>query len=127
MKQNFSSKEFLSKLKNKDNESVTLLVKEYTSHLMNASFGLGFGESDSEELVQSVWSAFFQNISHFEGRSHIRTYIFGIFYNKSKELRRDRNKYTSSTPFEDIMEDKFDLNGNWIQAPIGPEKFLKQS
>ena len=122
---NLRSPEFLKKLQTRDNQAVSLVVKKYTSHLTNASFGLGFNESDSVELVQSVWVTFFEKVPTFEGRSHIRTYIFGILYNKAKELKRDRVKHTSKDPFEEVLEDKFDTNGNWIKAPLEPDKFIE--
>tara|TARA_R110002072_G_scaffold534_7_gene4133 strand:- start:37437 stop:38030 length:594 start_codon:yes stop_codon:yes gene_type:complete len=124
-KTNFSSPEFLNKLKDRDHDAVESLVKTYSSHLVNASFGLGLNESDAQELVQNVWGTFFQNIQNFEGRSHIRTYLFGILYNKAKELYRERNKHTSDIDLNTYFEDKFDDTGHWALTPKKPEEFIE--
>jgi len=121
---NFSSAEFLKSLQSRENSSVEKLVKKYTKQLVNAAYGLGFNESDGAELVQSVWFTFFEKLPTFEGRSHVRTYIYGILYNKAKELKRDRHKYTSEDPFDELMADKFDNFGHWLKMPLSPEKFL---
>lgn len=126
-KLNFSSSIFIEKIKKRETSSIESLVKSYTKQLMNAAFGLGLSESDADELVQSVWVTFFEKVPNFEGRSHIRTFIFGILYNKAKELKRDRHKYTSDDPFEEIMSDKFNEKGQWINPPIDPEKFLENA
>ena len=127
LKLNFRSPDFLEKLRARETSSVEALVKTYTRQLTNAAYGLGFNDSDAAELVQSVWVTFFEKVPTFEGRSHVRTYIFGILYNKAKELRRDRNKYTSDNPFDEVMGDKFDEKGSWIKPPIEPDKFLESA
>jgi len=104
----FSSEEFLERLKNRDHEAVTQLVHAYTQQLFRASLGLGFDHTGAQELVQSVWTTFFDVSSRFQGKSHIRTFIFGILYNKASELRRDYSRFDSKDPVEDILEARFD-------------------
>lgn len=123
-KTNFSSPEFLTQLRSRDPRAVTLLINAYSDHLLNASFGMGLTDSDAEELTQSVWVTFFEKIENFEGRSHIRTYLFGILYNKAKELYRSHEKHTSKDPIDEIMESKFDDKGHWNQTITEPEKFV---
>ena len=122
---NFSSPEFIDKLRSRDHVCVDAIVRAYTNQLINAAFGLGFTDSDAQEVVQSVWVTFFEKVPNFEGRSHIRTFIFGILYNKSRELRRDRVKHSSADPFDEFMAEKFDETGHWIKSPIEPDKFLQ--
>lgn len=121
----FKSADFLEKLKKREHQAVEAIVKSYTLQLSNAAYGLGFDGSDATELVQSVWVTLFEKLPSFEGRSHIRTFIFGILYNKARELRRDRTKYQTEFNFDEEMGDKFDETGHWITPPISPEKFLE--
>ncbi|PIT99458.1 MAG: hypothetical protein COT74_10690 [Bdellovibrionales bacterium CG10_big_fil_rev_8_21_14_0_10_45_34] len=120
----FSHPDFLLLLKNRDSAAVSKLVTAYTEHLYKAALGLGFDEPNSEELVQRVWSTFFDVVASFEGRSHIRTFIFGIMYNKASELRREEKKYSANDPIEEVMESRFAEDGHWANPPTDPEKFM---
>ncbi|MGE3975327.1 MAG: sigma-70 family RNA polymerase sigma factor [Bdellovibrionales bacterium] len=124
---NFSSTDFLEKLINKDHKTVELVVKAYTEQLYRGALGLGFDQVHAGEVVQSVWVTFFDVVSSFQGRSHIRTFIFGILYNKASELRRENKKFDSKDPVEEVLDDRFDLRGAWKKPPIDPEQFLMAS
>lgn len=121
---NFSSTDFVSRLKEREHQAVSTLVHAYTDQLLRASLGLGFDQTAAEELVQSVWTTFFDVISEFQGRSHIRTFIFGILYNKASELRRDHKRFDTPDPVEEVLEKRFDADGKWAKPPISPEDFL---
>jgi len=121
---NFSSPQFLKKLKERDHLSVTQIVQAYTEQLYRTALGLGFAQDAAREVTQSVWTTFFEVVSKFEGRSHIRTFIFGILYNKASELKRDHRRFDSPDPIEEILDQRFDVTGHWIKPPIDPEKFL---
>ncbi len=102
-----------------------ILVKTYTEGLYKGALGLGFDATAAEELVQSVWVTFFDVAQRFEGRSHIRTFIFGILYNKASELRRDHKRLNNSgDEIDDIVDARFSSEGHWIKPPIDPEQFM---
>ena len=46
--------------------------------LGRAARGLGFSTSDAEDLVQTVAATFLEVMPRFEGRSSVRTFLFGI-------------------------------------------------
>lgn len=120
---NLSSEEFLTNLRVKDPDAIEFLVHSYTGSIYKAALGLGFDSSTAEELVQSVWVAFYDAVPGFKGRSHIRTFIFGILYNKASELRRDQ-KHFDKDPIEEVVDSRFTLDGHWIRPPVDPEQFL---
>ena len=119
---NFSSNEFIQKIKDKDPESLTVLINEYHEALFKAALKQGLGLDQAEEVVQGTWAVFFEKASNFEGRSHIRTYIFGIMYNKIKELWRSNKKYTSDYD-DSSLEKLFNSDGSYGQAPITPSSW----
>lgn len=125
--QNLSSPQFLALLRSRDPEAIETVVKSYTEHLYRGALGLGFDTHMSRELVQNVWTTFFDVVRSFEGRSHVRTFIFGILYNKASELRRENVRFESADPIEEVLESKFDADGKWSQPPVDPEKFLMAS
>jgi RNA polymerase sigma-70 factor (ECF subfamily) len=123
---NLSSDEFIQKLKSKDHESISYLVNEYHDILFKAALKQGLGMDQAEEVVQGTWTTFFEKVQNFQGRSHIRTYIFGILYNKIKELWRSNKKYTHD--YEDSAIEKFfQEDGNYLTNPVDPSDWSESN
>lgn len=120
----FSDPEFLARLKRREPPALEELVETYLPQLLRAGRGMGFPREESEDIVQSVFAAMIEALDRFSGRSHIRTYLFGIFYNKVSEHLRESQKAQQSDPIEEIMESKFDTHGNWRQPPADVERQL---
>lgn len=119
---NFSDPEFLAQLRRRDASSLEAIVDAYLPQLLRAGRGMGFSPDDAQDLAQSVFVALMESIGRFEGRSHIRTFLFGIFYNKVSEHLRERQKSEGNDPIDEVMESKFDLKGNWRQPPADIEE-----
>lgn len=125
---NFSSLEFLNLLHKRESSAIEALVRAYTETLYRGALGLGFDSLSAEELVQNVWGTFFDVAPSFKGQSHVRTFIFGILYNKAKELRRDQARFElKDDAIEDVMNSRFAQDGHWQKPPIDPEDFLAAS
>lgn len=120
---NLSSPEFLSRLRQREASAIEVLVRTYTGQLFRAALGLGFDESTADEIVQTTWSAFFKSVPDFEGRSHVRTYLFGILYNKASEQRRDEKRTTPTDEAAALADRNFNAAGMWLQPPANPEDF----
>lgn len=108
-------------LRERKDGAVEALVQEYTGPLMGAAFALGFSESDAEELVQDTFVALLAALERFEMRSKLKTYIFGILYNKAWTLRGKQNREESFDPQEPEFQNRFDTKGMWVTPPKGPE------
>src|SRR6516164_4915817 len=96
----------------------------YLPQLLRAGRGMGFSVDENQDLVQSVFVALMEGIRRFEGRSHIRTFLFGIFYNKVSEHLRNRQRAEVNDPIDEVMESRFDLSGKWHQPPLDIDKAL---
>lgn len=125
MEDNFSSPTFIEQLKKKEPEAVEALVKKYNTILFRGALAQLKDPVVSEELLQDTWSAFFDAIDRFEGKSHIRTFLFGILYNKIREKRRDQARFVDLETPDPILETQFSENGDWRDSPISPEAFAK--
>ncbi|WP_419168247.1 sigma-70 family RNA polymerase sigma factor [Halobacteriovorax sp.] len=123
----FASPNFIKKLIGLDHDAIEQVVREYTEHLFKGSLGLGFSEHEATELVQNVWGTFFDVLPNFKANSHIRTFLFGILYNKAKELKREKAKLSKHEPIDGIMEERFDENGSWRNHIVDPERFMAAS
>ncbi|EQC46088.1 sigma-70, region 4 [Bacteriovorax sp. Seq25_V] len=103
-----------------DKEAISLLVDSYTDHLFRAGLGSGLSEEMAYDLAASTWTTFLEVVPRFEGRSHIRTFLFGIFYNKLAELRRANLKFQKTDPIEEILESSFEDDGHWNKQFMDP-------
>lgn len=121
---NLSSLEFIKRLRNKDIESFKILIDAYHEALFKSALKQGLALDQAEEVVQQTWSTFFEKAENFEGRSHIRTYLIGILYNKVKELWRSNKKYTQE--FDDEhLEKIFNDAGAHLRTPLSPSNWLE--
>lgn len=120
----FGRPEFLELVRKRDDSAIESLVRAYTSHLRNGALGMGFDTEASRELVQDVWITFFEKAPTFEGRSHVRTYLFGILYNKVREKRRERRFEELDEAVDRLFDARFDGSGHWLVRPVEPEKFV---
>lgn len=119
----FSDPQFLNLLQKQDHEAITKIVEAYSTHLFNAALGMGFAPDQAKEVCHAAWATFFEAVSRFEGRSHIRTFLFGILYNKAMEHRRASKKFESADPIEDYFDQCFDETEHWISAPQDPHRY----
>lgn len=85
---------------------------------------MGFAEPDAEDLVQEVFTTFFERLDRFEGRSQLRTWLFGILHNKALERRRTSAVDERTDPIDSVFESRFDSRGNWVRPPADLERLL---
>lgn len=119
---NFSDPAFLLRVKNRDETALEELVRAYLPQLLRAGRGIGFSPDESEDLAQGALTALVEGIGRFQGRSHIRTYLFGIFYNKVSEHLRDKHKAVEHDPIDETIHARFDDRGRWRQPPVDIEE-----
>lgn len=125
MNEQFISPGLLEKIQLKDKSTIEEIVRKFTKDLLRASLSMGFKGDEVEDLVQNTWTIFLDKCNTFEGRSQIKTYLFGILYNKASELRRDIKKQEKIDPIEEIVNSRFDNTGEFINSPMNPDKFYQ--
>ena len=123
----FRSPDFVKKVMDHDPVAMGEFVKEYTSHLYKAALGMGYDEALAQDLAQNTWLTFFDAVKKFEGRSHLRTFLFGIFYFKAKEFRRSRMKVEQTVEIDDFIENQFKEDGHWADnhTPLDPSVYVE--
>lgn len=119
---NFSDPEFLRQLQKRDPKSLEAIVDAYLPQLLRAGRGMGFSPETAQDLAQTAFVGLLEGVSRFEGRSHIRTFLFGIFYHKVSEYLREKQKMADNDPIDEVMESRFDLKGRWRQPPADIER-----
>lgn len=112
-----SHPEFLDRLRAKDEDAMQGLVHQYLPQILRAARGAGLNIQNAEDVCQGTFVTFIEKIEEFEGRSHIRTWLFGILYRKISEMRRAAQREGSAGSIEDEMESRFKTDGHWQQPP----------
>lgn len=97
------------------------MVNEHLPTLLAGALAIGLPRADAEEAVQETFVAFLSGLEKFEGRSSLRTYLFGILYHKASNLRAKARRMEGSDDIEALVEARFDAGGMWFRPPRGPE------
>ena len=115
--QQFSGSDFLDRLRRREPTTLQRLMDEYLPQVYRAARGAGLGVQDAEDAAQSTFVTFMEKVPEFEGRSHVRTWLFGILYRKISESRRSVRREEDSQDIEAVMEKRFKTNGFWATPP----------
>lgn len=116
--------DFLARLRRREPEALAEAVHEHARPLYRAARGLGFDEPAAEDLVQDVFVTFMERLEGFEGRSQLRTWLFGIMHRKVQERRRASAIDDQADAIEDVLESRFDLNGKWARPPADLQRLF---
>jgi RNA polymerase sigma-70 factor, ECF subfamily len=117
----FATPAFVALLQKQDRVAVERVVHEYLPQIVRAARGAGLGQQDAEEITQQVFVTFIESLPRFEGRSHVRTWLFGILYHKLRETRRGYGKERRHDDIDDVLESRFDSNGMWERPPASAD------
>jgi RNA polymerase sigma-70 factor (ECF subfamily) len=81
--------------------------------------GLGFSGADAEDLAQAVAATFLELIPRFEGRSSVRTFLFGIMRRKAAEMRRSARRIDRNEDALDGSGPSLDPEAELANAELG--------
>ena len=110
-----------SRIRERDRDALAAVVDAYLDQIVRAARGAGLNQHQAEEVAQNTFATFIETAPRFEGRSHVRTWIFGILYRKIQEARRGFAKDRRMDDIDEVFESRFDENRSWSRPPRGPE------
>jgi RNA polymerase sigma-70 factor (ECF subfamily) len=93
------------------------VVRRYLPHVLRAARAAGFDSHRAEDVAQSTFATFLETAHRFEGRSQVRTWLFGILYRKIAEARRDSRRHDDMDDIDQVFEARFDTDGSWLRPP----------
>jgi RNA polymerase sigma-70 factor (ECF subfamily) len=114
--------DLLDQLKRRVPDTLRAVADAHARPLYRGARALGFCAEDADELVQDVFVTFMATLDRFEGRSQIRTWLFGILHRKAMERRRELADDARHDPIDEHFESQFDERGHWRTVPHGPER-----
>ena len=109
--------QFVARIQAADPEALEVVVQAYLGQILRAARGAGLDVQLAEEVTQATFTTFIEKAPNFEGRSHVRTWLFGILYNKIAEVRRDLVREHQTDDIDDVVQQRFDPQGNWVRPP----------
>jgi DNA-directed RNA polymerase specialized sigma24 family protein len=77
----------VSSLRRRDPEAIGTVVRDNARPLYRVARGAGFSAGGVDDLTQDVFTTFLETLDRFEGRSQIRTWLFGILHRKCSNVR----------------------------------------
>ncbi len=97
------------------------VVTRHHGALVRLAMGYVADREAAEEVVQDSWMAVIEGLERFEGRSSLRTWMFGIVIHKAKTRGVRERRYASFSSFEANQDDheeavdpsRFHESGEW--------------
>lgn len=117
-----TDRERVEALKSRAPGAVEALVEEHSTGLRAAALAWGLPLADAEETVQDALLDFLKALDRFEGRSSLKTFLYGVVYNKCLERRRKSAREQATEDVEAAFASKFGMLGVWNHLPKGPEE-----
>jgi RNA polymerase sigma-70 factor, ECF subfamily len=94
------------------------LVDRYHTRLIRFAVSFVGDWSAAEDVVQETWVAVLRGVDRFEGRSSLRTWLFGICANRARTAYTRRVR---TVPFDTdgstVDGSRFDRSGGWAVPP----------
>lgn len=109
--------QFAEKIRNRDPEAIEIVVRAYLTQILRAARGAGLDETTAEDVAQSTFTTFIEKADSFHGRSHVRTWLFGILYKKILETHRETKRAQQMEDIDEVFERRFSANGGWTSPP----------
>jgi RNA polymerase sigma-70 factor (ECF subfamily) len=122
-----SGEQLLCRLREKDPATLGRIVEDNARPLFRMSRSMGFDPHESEDLVQDVFTTFLETIDRFEGRSQVRTWLFGILHFKMRERRRALQREEMTDPIDAEFDGMFTPYGHWARPIEDLERLLESS
>jgi len=116
-----NEEQLIARLRKGDEGAFDELVNKHHGALIRMAMGHVADRNVAEEVVQDTWMAVIESLDRFEGRSSLRTWIFGILIHKAKDRGVREKRHTTFSAFESYDDDqgeavdpaRFQQSGEW--------------
>jgi RNA polymerase sigma-70 factor (ECF subfamily) len=125
--QDFTSVAFVERLRAREPGAIQAVVHAYLPQIMRAALGAGLDRERAEDATQATFFTFISKVDSFEGRSHVRTWLFGILYNKIAETRRQVQRDEQMDDIDEVVERQFDGRGIWSREARAADADLQDA
>jgi len=95
----------IERLTRGDEQAFDEVVTKYHGSLVRMALGYVADRDVAEEVVQDTWMAVIESLDRFEGRSSLRTWIFGILIHKAKDRGVREKRHVTFSALEATEDD----------------------
>ena len=106
-----------ARIREREPAAIEEVVHAYLPQILRAALGAGLDQPLAEDVTQSTFATFIESAHRFEGRSHVRTWLFGILYNKISETRRRQKRDRETDDIDEVFEQRYSSGGFWSTPP----------
>ena len=121
------TQEIIAGIQAQDHDALEAVVNAYLPQIVRAARGAGLNAVAADDVAQETFITFFEKAPTFEGRSQIRTWIFGILYRKIAEARRSMKRSNEMDDIDELIDQRFNPDGKWIRPPRPVDQDLYES
>ena len=111
-------------IRRRDPAALETVARENAGPLLRAARAAGLSEADAHDAVQETLLVFVEKADRFDGRARVRTWLFGILFNKIAERRRAVAREAATDEIDAVVDARFDARGQWIKPPRAPDADL---
>ena len=108
---------FAARIRARDAQALEEVVRRYLPQILRAAGGAGLAPPFAEDVAQDTLVTFIETAPRFEGRSHVRTWLFGILYKKIAAARRNLGRDEEMDDIDETFNQRFDAAGSWTRPP----------
>jgi RNA polymerase sigma-70 factor, ECF subfamily len=110
--------ELLLRLRSGDERAFVSLVQRYQEQMLRLATSFVPSQAVAEEVVQDTWLALLRGLDGFEGRSSLKTWLFGILVNQARTTgTREHRSVPVPDPEPAVDPARFDASGGWADPP----------
>ncbi|MEO5925816.1 MAG: sigma-70 family RNA polymerase sigma factor [Bryobacteraceae bacterium] len=110
-----------ARLRAGDREAMDGVIRLYLPRVLRAARASGLRTEQAEDIVQAVFVTFIEKIKGFEGRSQVRTWLFGILFRKMLEAGRQAKRDRQFDDVAEVDQSQFHSDGTWATPPQLPD------
>lgn len=111
-------------IRSRDPAALEGVARENIGPLLRGARAAGLSGADADDVVQEALLVFVQKADRYDGRASVRTWLFGILFNKIAERRRAVAREETVDDIDAVVDARFDARGQWIKPPRSPEAEL---
>ncbi len=110
-----------ARIRARDPAVLQQLVREHLGMLLRVGRSWGMSPDFAEDVVQETMLIFIARAADFDGRSRVRTWLYGIMRKKAASLRRTADREDETDDIDQVVESRFTAIGRWGRGPRAPD------
>lgn len=111
-------------IRRRDPAALEAVARENIGPLLRGARAAGLSGGDAYDAVQEALLVFVEKADRYDGRASVRTWLFGILFNKIAERRRAVAREEAVDDIDAVVNARFDARGQWIKPPRSPDAEL---